>query len=80
MTKEFLQTVYDNGLLWYLVRGVDDGVSNSLSDDSSAKCTAKKILATLPEINMDETTRAKMSIYLDGIIHCITIDAENFLI
>lgn len=80
MTKEFLQTIYDNGLLWYLVRGVSDGLPDTFNENSTEKSTAEEILTLLPAINMDETTRAEMSIYLDGIIHCITIDAENFLI
>ena len=78
MTNKLLQTVYDNGLLWYLLRGVNDSLSNSV-DDTSAKRTAEEILTLLPEIHMDETTRAKMETYLHGIIHCVTIDAETLL-
>ena len=78
MTKELLQVVYDNGLLWYLLRGVNDSLSDSV-DDISAKKTAEEILSLLPEIHMDVTTRAKMETYLHGIIHCVTIDAETLL-
>ena len=78
MTNKLLQTVYDNGLLWYLLRGVNDSLSNS-ADDTSAKRMAEEILTLLPEIHMDETTRAKMETYLHGIIHCVTIDAETLL-
>lgn len=78
MTKELLQVVYDNGLLWYLLRGVNDSLSDSV-DDTSAKKTSEEILSLLPEIHMDETTRAKMETYLHDIIHCVTIDAETLL-
>ena len=78
MTKELLQVVYDNGLLWYLLRGVNDCLSDSV-DDTSAKKIAEEILTLLPEIHMDETTRARMGTYLHGIIHCVTIDAETLL-
>ena len=79
MTKELLQVVYDNGLLWYLLRGVNDRLSDSV-DDTSAKRTAEDILIFLPEIHMDETTRAKMEVYLYDIIHCVTFDAETLLL
>ena len=78
MTKELLQVVYNNGLLWYLLRGVNDCLSDSV-DDTSAKKTEEEILSLLPEIHMDETTRAKMETYLHDIIHCETIDAEMLL-
>lgn len=78
MRKELLQVVYNNGLLWYLLRGVNDCLSDSV-DDTSAKKTAEEILSLLPEIHMDETTRAKMETYLHDIIHCETIDAETLL-
>ena len=79
MTKELLQVVYDNDLLWYLLRGVNDSLSDSLDANPPAKKKAEEILSLLPEIHMDETTRAKMETYLHGIIHCVTIDAETLL-
>ena len=78
MTKELLQVVYNNGLLWYLLRGVNDCLSDSV-DEKKKKKTAEEILTLLPEIHMDETTRAKMETYLHDIIHCETIDAEMLL-
>ena len=75
MTNKLLQTVYDNGLLWYLLRGVNDCLSDSV-DDTSAKKTAEEILSLLPEIQMDEAARASIETYLHGIIHYVTIDAE----
>ena len=79
MTKELLQVVYDNDLLWYLLRGVNDSLSDGLDANPPTKKKAEEILTLLPEIHMDETTRAKMETYLHGIIHCVIIDAETLL-
>ena len=79
MTKEFLQVVYDNDLLWYLLRGVNDSLSDSLDANPPAKKKAEEILTLLPEIHMDVTHRAKMETYLHDIIHCETIEAETLL-
>jgi hypothetical protein len=50
-----------------------------LDANPPTKKKAEEILTLLPEIHMDETTRAKMGTYLHGIIHCVTIDAETLL-
>ena len=78
ITIELLQAVYNSGLLWYVLHGVNDGLSDSL-DNTPAKQTAAEILALLPEINMDESERKNTEEYLDCIINCITIDAEALL-
>ena len=78
ITIELLQAVYNSGLLWYVLHGVNDGLSDSL-DNTPAKQTAAEILALLPEINMDESERKNTEEYLDCIIKCITIDAEALL-
>lgn len=57
MTRELIQAIYDNGLLWNLLRGVSDGLSDSL----------------------DQPTRTQMTAYLQGIVRCITVDAESLL-
>ena len=41
MRKELLQVVYNNGLLWYLLRGVNDCLSDSV-DDTSAKKNSRR--------------------------------------
>ena len=78
MTRELIQAVHDNGLLWYLLRGVSDGLSDSL-DDTAAKQTAEDILALLPSVSMDQSTRVRMTAYLHDIVRCITVDAESIL-
>lgn len=57
MTRELIQAIYDNGLLWNLLRGVSDGLSD----------------------NLDQPTRTQMTAYLQGIVRCITVDAESLL-
>ena len=78
MTRELIQAVHDNGLLWYLLRGVSDGLSDSL-DDTAAKQTAEDIIALLPTVSMDQSTRARMTAYLQDVVRCITVDAESLL-
>ena len=78
MTRELIQAVHDNGLLWYLLRGVSDGLSDSL-DDTAAKQTAEDILALLPSVSMDQSTRARMTAYLLDVVRFVTIDAESIL-
>ena len=78
MTRELIQAIYDNGLFWYLLRGVSDGLSDSL-DDTAVKQTAEDILALLPFISMDQPTRTQMTAYLQGIVRCITVAAESLL-
>lgn len=78
ITIELLQAVYNSGLLWYVLHGVNDGLSDSL-DNTPAKQTAAEILALLPEINMDESERKETEEYLYCITNCVTIDAEALL-
>ena len=40
MTRELIQAVHDNGLLWYLLRGVSDGLSDSLDQPTRTQMTA----------------------------------------
>lgn len=78
ITIEILQAVYNSGLLWYVLHGVNDGLSDSL-DNTPAKQTAAEILALLPEINMDESNRKETEEHLYCIINCVTINAESLL-
>lgn len=78
MTRELIQAVHDNGLLWYLLRGVSDGLSDSL-DDTAAKQTAEDILALLPSVSMDQPTRTQMTAYLHDVVRFVTVDAESIL-
>ncbi len=78
ITIEILHAVYNNGLLGYVLRGVNDGLSDSL-DNTPAKQTTVEILTLLPEINMDESNRKETEEYLYCIINCVTINAESLL-
>ena len=79
ITKDLVQKLYDSELLWYFIAGLRHGDFVITYDEEEVSVQiARDILGVLPEINMDDETRANVKSFLENeIIDSLEFDLQN---
>jgi len=77
ITPQYLEELYKNDLLWFLVAGLENDWIETYEDEGVSMEIAMKIRELLPQVSMPEEERKRMDDMLDRTIDIYGTDIQQ---